>query len=250
MKIHTSRSSRGFTLVEILAVVAIIMALAGVLLLAVRSSLQKGRVSNAMGTAQALTSAIADYLQKPGSVGVVPLTEGQGTIPGGASAAAATLDIVLLAEGVLEKPLSIRMGQTPTAARDAAPWNVATQAFTNTGSDQSAFARLECALGNANNFELSTDWTTNPSLPRLFRLDGVTPIPSSSRVIYLVIPNVTVSDAYALALSVNGVSVMQNAGVTDEDDAAANGCALGMVTFPPADASTGLTTVYYFVTRQ
>lgn len=253
MKTNSRRSQRGYTLVEILAVVAIIMALTGIFIVAIRSSLQKGRVANVMGTAQAISTAVADFLQKPGSSGVVPLTEGSIPFYNGTSVnrayadapslAASILDTILLTEGALEKPLSVRMGPTQNltdAGTVPLPWNVSKQAFEAPGSgtlaDYSSTTHLESAMA-----------AVAPS----FRVDGTNIISPAYRVIYLTIPNVAITDAYALALQANGAAMLSSepTAVVDEETAATNGVTRGPVMFAPAGAD-GTTTVYYFITKQ
>lgn len=253
--VKNPRSNRGYTLVEILAVVAIIMALTGIFIVAIRSSLQKGRVANVMGTSQAVSTAVTDFLQKSGSSGVIPLTEGNvglvtvstGALSVDASATttrAAIIDTVLLTEGALEKPLSIRMGPTQNqTVGGTSPllWNVNRQRFeAGSGSaDYTGTTRIECGIPGT---------TGVPP----FRVDGRTFITSAYRVVYLVIPNVAIDDAYALALSANGAPMLSSdggpSGITSVDDAATSGVTKGPVTFAPA--SDGVTTVYYYITRQ
>ena len=115
------RRNQGFTLVETLAVLAVIAAIIAIGVPAIAKVLQNGRVRNAEGTASVLKSAITQFLSKPGSLGTIPVTEGTssaltseytgtGTPTVAAVAAAATLDNVLLAESFLERPISLRMG--------------------------------------------------------------------------------------------------------------------------------------------
>ena len=253
MKTNQTRNKRGYTLIEILAVVAIIMMLTGIFIVAIRSSLQKGRVTNVVGTVQAISGGIADYLQKPGSSGVLPLTSSQ---------TGATLDDALLKEGVLEKPLAIRMGNVPTSALAAgATYDTTSRTFTAGGSSQSGRARIECRLGTTlQSTFASGDNSSDTVMPVKFKLDGNTVIPGSSRVVYLVIPGVPYADAYALAAAVDGALLGSNqtggggskGAVTDDDSAQANGASNGAVVFAADSVGTptGTTTVYFYITRQ
>lgn len=245
--------NRAFTLVELLAVVAIIMALLGIFIVAIRSSLQKGRIANVIGTANSVATASTDFLQKAGSTGVLPLTEGEVlVVTANASAGVyAILDTVLLSEGALEKPLSIRMGQSQSSTMAAMEWNITQQKFTGIdGADFSTMNRIECGLSPGTVVAQGTEAApvSIGGVPT-FKVDGVHVLPKSTRVVYLVIPNVTVSDAYALGLAANGAQLMSANGVVDEVTAA-YGNAIGPCMWNGVDDTTGTTTVFFYVTRQ
>src|SRR5690606_21795614 len=109
-----------------------------------------------------------------------------------------------LTEGALEKPLAVRMGPTQNqTVGGTSPllWNVNKQRFeTDSGSaDYSLTTRLECGIPGA-------------GVPS-FKVDGRTTVTSAYRVVYLVIPNVAIDDAYALALAANGAPMLS----TDTD---------------------------------
>ena len=127
-------SGAAFTLIEILAVLAVISAIIAIGVPAISRVLQSGRIRNAEGTASVVKSAVTEYLSKPGSPGTLPLTEGTGTAiaaeytgagspTASAVAAAATLDNVLLAEGVLDRSVSLawapRTPRSPAAQTDS-----------------------------------------------------------------------------------------------------------------------------------
>ncbi len=255
MKNHRSKfsSTRGFTLIEMMAVTAIIIFIAGMLVVAVSKSLAKGRVTNVAGTVQTINTAVSDYLTKPGSRAIIPLTEGAGVIAtsvGGAQptdiANAATIDLVLMREGCLDKPLSIRMGPSLTSAPAgvALTWDTSTQKFVGTGSaptvDYSTVTRLECAVPG-----VGVPAVGAINVAPTFKLDGSNPLPTSCRELYLVIPGVSISDAYLLASTVDGPSMMDGA---DQDASAASGQSRGPVIY--SSAVGGLTDVYFFVTKQ
>ena len=66
-------------------------------------------------------------------------------------------------------------------------------------------------------------------------------------MVYLVIPNVAIDDAYALALSANGAPMLSSESITSVEDAA-GGVTRGPVIFGPA--VDGVTTIYYYITKQ
>ena len=176
---HTNPSIRGcparrqaaFTLIETLSVLAVIAAIIAIGVPAIAKVLQNGRVRNVEGTASVLKSALTQYLSKPGSPGTLPVTEGSsaaltaeyagsGTPTASAIASAATLDNVLLAEGVLERPIAVRMGSqaVATGAANGFAWVPATGSFTGTAAPTLSYAgvsRAECSV---------SDGTSNPGV--------------------------------------------------------------------------------------
>ncbi len=208
---HPSYSSRdlrrAFTLIEILAVLAVIAAIIAIGVPAIARVLQGGRVRNAQGTASVVKSALTQYLSRPGSPGTLPVTEGtssaltaeysgSGSPSAAAIAAAATLDNVLLAEGVLERPISLRLGSQTAAATGLAngfAWVPSTQMFTGTAAPTLSYAaasRVECSVSDGVSNPGATGQSAG-SAACAFNLagNGVL-LPSGSRVAYLIIRGV------------------------------------------------------------
>jgi prepilin-type N-terminal cleavage/methylation domain-containing protein len=259
-------SHSAFTLVEIMAVLAVMAAVIAVGVPAISKTLQSGRIRNAEGIANIVKSAITLYLGKPGSLGTLPVTEGvspaltseytgAGSPTAAAVGAAATLDNVLLAETALDRPLSLRMGVQNAAVSGAANgfgWSPNTESFGGTAAptlSYAALARAECSV---------SDGTTNPgassgvhqslgSYSCAFNLsgDGATFIPNGSRVAYLIIKGASTADAYQLALDVDGLNLTQNTAVAP----AANDQTEGPVVYAKDAANIGSVDVYYYLTN-
>jgi prepilin-type N-terminal cleavage/methylation domain-containing protein len=121
MKNHLNkiRQSKGYSLLELVLVIAIVAVMVGLLLPKGFDALRTARVQQVAKTVDALKTAIVDYLALAGGNGSLPRTEGTGVPTSGAALTGATdaakgnaarLDTVLLATGRLERPLSLRMG--------------------------------------------------------------------------------------------------------------------------------------------
>jgi prepilin-type N-terminal cleavage/methylation domain-containing protein len=260
---RSSRPTAGFTLVEIIAVLAVIAAVIAIGIPAISKVLQNSRVRNVEGTASVVRSALTSYLGKPGSLGTIPVTEsalatapvlpasewsGSAGFDTAAASKAATLDNLLLAEGVLDRPLSLRMGeQNFTLATGLIPvtWATASETFTSTAAptvDYSAASRAEGAV---------SDGVSNPgatgaaegSASCAFNLSGNgTLIPAGSRVAYLIVKAVPDGDAYQLAVDVDGPSLVQNTAATP----ATVDQTQGPVVYAK-DPGTGVVDVYYYL---
>lgn len=237
------RRPSAFTLVEIMIVVVIIGILLTLGFNAYSDSLRRGRITSVVGAVASAKTATFAYLTKPGSLGVIPLTEG--TIPstqfsgtGTTSAnvaAAASLDQVFLAEGLFSTPFAVKMGpQTSTVSGVAVTWSTSTGTFTAASAptaDKSSFTRLEA--------QLSTATSPSAAAGSNFMLDGVTNLPTNTRVAAVIIPNVPAEDAYQLSLSVDG------AALTPANNTLAD--ATGNISYPAP--TSGVTTVYAYVTH-
>jgi prepilin-type N-terminal cleavage/methylation domain-containing protein len=253
--------TRAFTLVEILAVLAVIAAIIAIGVPAISKVLQSGRVRNVEGTAGVLKSALTQYLSRPGSLGTLPLTEGSfsaltaeytgvGTPTAAAIGLAATLDNVLLSEGVIERPLSLRMGTQNgaiTGFANSFTWMPATQSFTGIAAPTSSYAalsRAECSVSDGVNNPGVTGQTAG-SAACAFNLAGTGfLVPSGSRVAYLIVKTVPDSDAYQLALDVDGATLTQNVALSP----AALDQTQGQVVYAKDASNAGFVDVYYYLT--
>jgi prepilin-type N-terminal cleavage/methylation domain-containing protein len=271
MKSHhqPSPTTRAFTLVEILAVLAVIAAILAIGIPAIAKVLQSGRLRNAEGTANVVRSAIAAYLTKPGSLGTLPITEsalvsapvlpaaqwtGDPSLNTVAASKAATLNGILLAEGVLDRPLSLRLGEqnfTLTPGTTPIAWSPVTESFTNTTAptvDYTNASRVECALCDGVSNPGVTGAIANAAAANniacAFNLAGNgTLIPAGTRVAYLILKTVPDADAYQLALDVDGPSLMNNAVTTP----AGVDQTQGPVIYAKDSPVSGFVDVYYYL---
>ncbi len=243
---------------EILAVLAVIAAIIAIGVPAIAKVLQSSRVRNVEGAANVAKSAVTQYLSKPGSLGIIPVTEGTvpaseygttGTIlTAGNIANAATLDEILLAEGVLERPIAVRMGAQNFSLSGAAPiWTPSLSQFTGPGTGTLASyagaTRVECAVSDGVNNPGTTGQTAG-SAACAFNLAGTgTLIPSGSRVAYLIIKSAADSDAFQLALDVDGPNLAQNTSASP----AGNDQSQGPLVYAKDAETTGFVDVYYYL---
>lgn len=254
------RRSAGFTLVEMLGVLAVISAIIAIGIPAVAKVMQSGRVRNAEGSAAVVKSALTAYLSKPGSPGIIPVTEGTvpvleyqtaGTVLTASNIAnGATLDGILLAEGVLDRPISLRMGGQNVSPNGAAPvWSPALAQFTGpatgTLASYAAASRAECAVCDGINNPGVTAQSAG-SAACAFNLAGNGAlIATGVRVAYLVLKTVPDADAYQLALDVDGVGLAQNTAASP----AGNDQSQGSVAYAKDATGTGFVDVYYYLTQ-
>lgn len=253
-------TAAAFTLIEMLAVLAVIAAIIAIGVPAVARVLQNSRVRNAEGTAAVIRSGLVQFLSKPGSTGTLPVTEGtsavltseytgSGTPTAAAIGAAATLDNVLLAEGILDRPISLRMGVQNVLASGAAngfQWAPASTSFTGTAAPTLSYAnvsRAECAVSDGISNPGVTGQTAG-SAACAFNL-GATGnlIPSGTRVAYLIIKTVPDSDAYQLALDVDGIAQVANSSAAP----AALDQSTGPVVYAKDATASGFVDVYYYL---
>ena len=250
MKTRKIQSTAGFTLLEILGVLAIIGVLAAIAVVGVNKGRKAGSVTNAIGTVSHVQSALQGFLQKPGGLGYIPLTNAaaaasfnlSGTNLQAASAAtiskACTLDTVLLTERYLESPVALGLGSANNApsGTQAHPllWSTTGNYFycnpdAAPDFDYTLVPHLMCQLSTTN--VPGTDGTN-------FYLDAsLTALPTNSRVVCLMIPGVLGSDAALLSTQYDNKSTSTaTAAVT-----------AGRVTYAAPSVTTGLTTVYIYV---
>jgi prepilin-type N-terminal cleavage/methylation domain-containing protein len=137
MKLVTSqaakRAAQGFTLIEMIGVLAVIAILAAVLIPKVFEAINNSKVNNAAMSCQTVKTALVDHYAKYGSL----LSSNGVTLT---TAQAGDFDTVLLKEGFLDKPFeckistdaNVRVAATNTMLVTDAP-TVANQSFALSG---------------------------------------------------------------------------------------------------------------------
>jgi len=115
MKISLNQKSarKGFTLIEMIGVLAVIAILASLLIPKIFEAINNARIGNSALSINTVKTALADHYAKFGSLASsngVALT----TIPGPGTT---NFDRVLLAEGFLDKPLQVKIGDVNTSVQ-------------------------------------------------------------------------------------------------------------------------------------
>lgn len=215
------RRRAGFSLVEMIGVLAIIAILAVVIVPKVFSTIASSRVTHAIGSVTSVKAAVTEFA---GKYGTVPVAFG-----------APRLDDLLVTAGMLENRLTFKIGvQPPNPLVAGATWTYASGAWTSAGGttqngQSRAIARNFVALA------------PSAALGQNFRLDGVTDLPAGSRVISVSLDSVRGLEALDLSQRIDGES-LSAANATTADD-------LGKVTYA-APSAAGITDVYIYVAHQ
>ena len=247
MKLQKCKTTQGYSLLELVLVLAIVAVLVGLLLPKGFDALRNARVQQVAESVNTLKTALIDFIAMPGNGGSLPRTEGAGVPCSGAALSGATdiakgnasrLDAVLLTVGKLERPLTLRMGSQLFASAgvgNEVTWNQASQTFIMTPDaapqrDWSAVTRVEARTS-------APGTLPSVALGANFRLDGATDLAASLVVAYLVIPGCPAKDALDLATLLNGPQLAPVAG------AASNS---GVVSY--AAPVNGITDVYVYLT--
>lgn len=247
-RVPFTRRRAGMTFIEVLVVLAILGGLLAVTVLKVIPVLTRGKFAAVALAADQLKKASVTYITKPGSLGILPLSEGaipasQLNLGGGATAVqvanAATIDQVFVAEGLIDKAVNITLvGPVSVATGTGVAWNVATQRWTTAAAptlDLSAVPRVETIISNP---------SLNPAVAggANFNLsgDGITMVPTNVVIEYITIPNCPAQ--YALDLS----NFIDGGGMTEAANTTAD--ARGSVVYPVPTG--GFTTVSVYVTQQ
>ena len=218
----SSRRQSGFSLVEMIGVLAIIAILAVIIVPKVFSTIASSRITNAAGSIGALKSATAEFA---GKYGTIPTT-----------VAASRIDDLLLTDGLMDGRFVVKIGTQPSNPPIlGATWTRAAGAWTAAGGvSQATQSRIICL-------------TSSVAVPSVavganYMLDGVTNLPAGSRVISAVIVNATGTEARELSLKLDGdANSATNATLVDN---------AGKVVYAAPNAGTGLTTVYIYVAHQ
>jgi len=245
-KRHSLRNNQGYSLLELVMVLAIVSVLVGLLLPKGFDALRNARIQEVKSAANTLKTALTDLITMPGGNGSIPRTEGIGVPCSGAALSGATdaakgngarLDAVLLAVGKLERPLSLRMGSQvyiSTGTGNEMTWSQIAQAFVM--SPDAAPLRNWTAVTRVEARTANPALAPSAALGANFRLDGVTNRSPNVIVAYLVITNCPAKDAYELALSMNAPQLAPIEGAA---------CDTGLVAY--AAPVNGVTDAYVYL---
>lgn len=215
-------SRRGFTLIEMIGVLAIIAILAVIVVPKVFSTIAGSRVTSAVASVNAVKSSLTQF---GGRFGSLPLTSTNSRI-----------DDLLITAGMLENRFVVKIGTQPGRTPvTGATWSNATGTWVASGgSSQATQSRVIC----------STSTTTTPSAANgtNFRLDGRVNLPAGSRVVAAVIVDITGAEAMDLSQQIDGAPYSQtNATAADNN---------GKVVYAAPNGTTGLTTAYVYLAHQ
>lgn len=218
---RTHNRKAGFSLVEMIGVLAIIAILAVVIVPKVFSTIASSRVTNAIGSVNTMRTAVTDFA---GKYGTLPVTNNK-----------SRFDDLLIAAGILDTRFTPKIGTQPTSKTvTGAKWTRSGDTWTNSGgSTQNNESRVVCQVTN----------TTNPSTAggRNFHLDGSNSLPSGSRVVAAVLVGVSGAEAHELSQRLDGGAFTQATPATADNQ--------GKVVYNKPNGQ-GQTTVYVYVAHQ
>ena len=223
MFVFSRRRLSGFTMIEMIGVLAIIAILAVIVVPKVFSTIASSRVTSTVASINAVRSALTEYC---GRYGTIPITT---------TSANARIDDLLVSAGMLENRFVVKIGTQPSPTfQQGANWD-ATNNRWNNGASQARESRIICQTSNTNN---PSAGGTN------FHLNSTTAnLPAGSRVVSAVIVGVPISEARNLSLSIDGEPLST---ATAQATTADNN---GKVVYAAA-AATGTTTVYVYLAHQ
>ncbi|MBE2215433.1 MAG: prepilin-type N-terminal cleavage/methylation domain-containing protein [Opitutaceae bacterium] len=220
-----TRRRTGFSLVEMIGVLAIIAILAVVIVPKVFSTIASSRVTAAIASVNTMKTAVIDFA---GRFGTIPTTTTN-----------SRLDDLLFTAGITEGRFSVKIGTQPGAFIEGASWakDAATGVWTPggavAGNSQAGQSRVICVNSNA----------TAPSAANgaNYRLNGAVDLPARSRVVSAVIVNVTATDALDMSRRLDGDTYSEQTAATADN--------AGKVVYR-APNGQGLTNVYVYLTHQ
>lgn len=271
---HKTNTRKGFTLVEMLGVLAIIAILISVIAVGVMSAINRARIVATVANFKNLETAVVGFVALPNSAGTVPLTKastntaspirlwnGTGVTQGPNTGNSYTLDQALRASGLIDRPLSWRVGNdgaTKLPLANERLFMISRNAWATTGVTSVNGALVSAAIGNPwvgattaasyNHCEVAevnavANYAASATVADLihadgvnFYLDGTSPL-NASRVAYVVMYNVSIKDAKKLSSELNG---------TLDDSEVQDAQVRGRLIYH-ATATDVTTTVYYYL---
>ncbi|EIP99940.1 prepilin-type N-terminal cleavage/methylation domain-containing protein [Opitutaceae bacterium TAV1] len=236
-----TKSTKGFTLVEMLGVLAIIAILISVISIGVMSAINRARIVSTRANFKTYETALIAYIAMPQSGGNIPRTDGTAALVPSLTAAGArtgalfagsetSLDQVFVAAGVFEKRPSWRVGNDPVLTGEEPLWSLRYRAFVHQDGTPEVAPASAAVVGTAtaaNNVNSkiraeampSGNTAASTSAARIapadydpavdqtitFRpTDASKYLPANAIVAYVVIPEINVTDALALSEEING----------------------------------------------
>jgi prepilin-type N-terminal cleavage/methylation domain-containing protein len=222
-RFFTHRQS-GFSLVEMIGVLAIIAILAVVIVPKVFSTIASSRVTSAVGSVSSMKTAITDFA---GRYGTIPTT-----------VAASRIDDLLVTTGILDTRFNVKIGNQPAnPPRAGAVWSNTTGTWVATGGTSQVTAPIQSRI-----ICLAAVNAAVPGTGTNYQLDGVNFLPVGSRVVSAVIAGITVSDAREFSQKIDGEALTQGTTSVLADTA-------GKVTYAAPNAA-GVTNLYVYITHQ
>jgi len=187
------QGARGFTLIEMIGVLAVIAILAALLVPKVFSAISDARVNNAAVSCDTVKTALADHYGKYGSLPV----DGSTTPPTVLSLPVAQFDLVLLKESLLDKPFAVKIGDGTSGATNS---------------------RIQVlSLSGVNPGTTVTDADTSTTSTGFALSGGNTNSITGSVLVEAVITGVTEADAQALSQRIDGTGPDMSSAIGTHD---------------------------------
>lgn len=214
-----NRRKKGFTLVEMIGVLAIIAVLAVVIAPKVFSAIRSSRINGTLVSVDTFKTMSAEFV---GKYGTLPVTNNNSRI-----------DDLFIEAGLSDERFAAKIGlQSDIYAKEGAAWTRGTNgAWTAAGgSNQTSTSRIIC--------KTSSTKAPNTAGGANFQLDGTKNIQSGARVISAFLKSVPEAEARELSERIDGIELSTASG-TD---------AKGKVVYNKP--SNGITDVYVYMMHQ
>jgi prepilin-type N-terminal cleavage/methylation domain-containing protein len=182
---HPRKPAQGFTLIEMIGVLAVIAILASMLIPKIFEAINSARINNTVQSYNAIKTAVMDHYGKYGSINFVGVPA-----PGHAAAGAELTAYdknTLLVEGLIDKAFAARVGTN---------WIIQATAV------QAATTAATVPTGTNEAYDLDGGVTANDAYPAAF-------------VVEAVIQGVAIADAIEISERLDGTALSVPAGTAD-----------------------------------